>query len=287
MPSSFDILAKRVFPDFNTRLKLRVIAGWPMDALDILLRRRSPLVPARGLWFIGGGKNYPQISESAFAYLTAAGLKPEHSVLDMGCGIGFTARRFTNYITSGSYDGFDVIRVAIDWASSHISKRCPNFRFKHVDVFSRHYNPHGKIQPAEFTFPYESSTFDFIFGLSLFTHLLPDASQRYLQEMNRVMKPGATAWISTFLINDESAALLRAGKSFYPMSPSGDSWLMDPDFPETAVGHVESDFRRACALAGLEIHKIQPGSWCGRSEYVSGQDHVILKKITQPGSGVS
>jgi SAM-dependent methyltransferase len=278
VPSTFTILAKRVFPDFSTRLRIRQFAGLPLDALDTILRKRESLTPPRGLWFIGGGNKCREIAEAHFAHLLDAGLTPQDSVLDMGCGIGFLAVRLTKFITQGSYDGFDVIPLAIDWASDHISRLHPNFLFKHVDVFSKHYNPHGKLKPDEFSFPYEPASFSFMFGSSLFTHLLPSSAERYLLEMARTMKTRGTGWVSAFLINEESAALIKAGKSSLALSPQSDCWVLDPAFPETAVGLMESDLPRWCRSAGLEIKRIDRGSWCGRTEYVGGQDHVIVIK---------
>ena len=278
MPSKFTMLAKRIVPGFHTRLRIRMVAGWPMDVLDRLRGKRDPLVPSRGLWFIGGIKDPAPTYEAALQYLKEAGLSPQDRVLDMGCGVGFMAGHLARFVTTGSCDGFDVIKIAIDWASSHITKRYSNFRFKHADVFSRHYNPKGRIQPHEFSFPYETASFDFAFGLSLFTHLVPLAAERYLCEMARTMKPGATAWISVFLVNDDSAASLKAGKCQFPMVPHSGFWVMDPAFPETAVGLLEPDFQRWCDSAGLEIKRIDRGGWCGREDFVGNQDHVILRR---------
>lgn len=279
MPSTFTILAKRVLPDFNSRLRIRQVAGLPLDALDIVLGRRDPLVPPRGLWFIGGGAKHREIVEESFGRLVDDGLTPQSRVLDMGCGIGFMAVRLTKFITQGSYEGFDVIRLAIDWASSHITKRYPNFRFRHADLFSKHYNPHGKVKAEEFTFPYEPESFDLVFGLSLFTHLLPSSAEQYLREISRTLKPGGKAWVTAFLINEESAALIKAGKSSLALSANGDCWVLDPAFPETAVGLMESDFYRWSESAGMEIKRIDRGFWCGRTQYVGGHEHVILQKV--------
>ncbi len=249
-----------------------------MDVLDTILGRRDPLIPPRGYWFIGGGKRFREIDEETFGYLRTAGLAPQHHVLDMGCGVGFMGIRLTRFLTSGSYDGFDVVRPLVEWASAHITKLHPNFRFQHADVYSRHYNPHGRFKPEEFPFPYESGSLDFAFGLSLLTHLVPRSAEHYLQETARVLKSRGTAWVSAFLINEESAALVKAGKSVYALSPSGNCWVLDPAFPETAVGLPETDFRKWCEAAGFEIRRIDRGSWCGRSQYVGGHDHAILEK---------
>ncbi|HWZ43674.1 MAG TPA: class I SAM-dependent methyltransferase [Candidatus Saccharimonadales bacterium] len=278
MPSTFTILAKRVFPNFNMRLRIRQIAGLPLDALDALTGKKDPLIPPRGLWFIGGGRRYREIAEETIGRMIAEGLTPQDRILGMGCGIGFTAAHLTKFVTQGSYEGFDVIRLAIDWASSNISKLHPNFRFQHADLFSQHYNPRGHIKSEEFAFPYEPDSFNFEFGLSLFTHLLPLSAEHYLQQMARTLKPGGTAFVTAFLINPESEALIQAGKSSLALSAHGNCWVLDAAFPETAVGLMESDFRRWSESAGLQLKRIDRGAWCGRTQFVGGHDHVILQK---------
>ena len=44
------------------------------------------------------------------AVLERHGLKPEHRVLDIGCGVGRVALPLTRYLTSGTYDGFDIVK---------------------------------------------------------------------------------------------------------------------------------------------------------------------------------
>lgn len=277
--STLTILGKRLFPDFNSRLWLRRLAYLPLECVDKLSGRVNPLVPPRGLWFIGGGKRYPEINEETLGYLVAAGLQPSHSVLDMGCGIGFMGARLTSFLGTGSYHGFDVIRVGIKWATDNITARYPQFQFSHCDIYSKHYNPSGKISPETFTFPYPDQQFDFAFGLSLFTHLLPATAERYLREMARVLKPSGIAWVTLFLLNDESELLIKQGKSTLHLSPAGNCWLLDQKFPETAVGLPEQDFRKWCAGAGLEIQQVNYGSWCGRERFLTEHDTVVLRPV--------
>jgi len=58
----------------------------------------------------------------------------------------------------------------------------------------------GGIPATEFTFPYEDDSFDLVFGLSLFTHLLPADLERYLHETRRVLRPGGRSLYTFFLL---------------------------------------------------------------------------------------
>jgi len=101
-----------------------------------------------------------------------SGLKPEHSVLDVGCSVGHNAIPLTQYL-KGKYEGFDVVKPSVDIANNLLSK-FKNFNFKHADIYNGAYNPTGKINPLEFKFPYENNSFNFVHLISVFTHMLSD-----------------------------------------------------------------------------------------------------------------
>jgi len=277
--SILTVAAKRLFPDFESRLRIRRIINSPLDVIDRLTGRRDPLVPPRGLWFVGGRKGYATTNEQYLAFFTAAGLRPEHAVLDIGCGIGIMAARLARFLTTGRYEGFDIVKVGTDWATAHISAKYPDFHFTHADVYNRHYNPHSQIKGETYSFPYSNSRFDFAFAKSVFTHMTPQSVQQYLRETARVVKSGGTAVVTAFLINPESTGLIQAGKSSLAMSPAGHFWVLDPKFPETATGLPEEDFVQWCKAAGFQVKQITYGSWCGRTRYLSYQDIIALSRI--------
>jgi SAM-dependent methyltransferase len=271
------IAAKRILPDFGSRLRVRRLLNMPLDAYDWITGQRDPLMPPRGLWFVGGRKDCKLNNEEFLGHFRRAGLRPEDAMLDIGCGIGVMAARLATFLTTGSYEGFDIVKVGIDWATKHITSKHPNFHFQHADIYNRHYNPRGKIRGDAFPFPYSDRQFDFAFARSVFTHMLGPGVQRYLQETARVLKTTGTAVVTAFLINDESASLIQGGKSSLLLAPAGQHWVLDPGFPETAVGLPERDFLAWCEQAGLEAKRIDYGSWCGRSTFLSYQDLITLQ----------
>ena len=272
------ITAKRILPGFESRLRLRRLINMPLDAIDVLTGRRDPLVPPRGLWYVGGRKDYVTTNEQFIAFFAATGLRPDHSILDIGCGLGVMAARLARFLTTGRYEGFDIVRLGTQWASAHISSKYPNFHFQHADIYNGHYNPAGKVQADAFPFPYPGQRFDFAFAKSVFTHMMTPAVQNYLRETARVIKPSGTAVMTALLIREDSIRLIEAGKSSLALSPAGQEWVLDARFPETAVGLPEDDFREWCESAGLQVKDIAYGSWCGRPSYVSYQDLITLSR---------
>jgi len=274
-------MAKRLLPGFNSRLAVRRAINLPRDTFERLTGRRDPLIPPHGLWFVGGEADYKRVNQEYLGYFVDLGeLRPEHRVLDVGCGVGIMASTLAHFLSpKGSYAGFDIVRVGITWAQNNISSRFPNFSFAHADIFNKHYNPNGKLSSATFQFPYEDATFDFVFLKSVFTHLLPDSIQHYLQEIRRVLKPTGSCLATLFLMNSETIDLIDRGESSLNfLAYLADAWVVDKKFPETAVGISESSFLQWCKDSALTPQlPVHYGSWCGRENYLSYQDIILLK----------
>jgi SAM-dependent methyltransferase len=278
------ILAKRLLPGFNSRLAVRRVINFPRDVFDGVTGRRDPLIPPHGLWFVGGEGDYKKVNEEFLGYFaTLGGLKPDHRVLDVGCGIGVMASALTHFLSSqGLYAGFDIVPVGVKWAQRNIAAKFPNFSFVHANVFNQHYNPKGTLASNSFRFPYEDAIFDFVFLKSVFTHLLPDSIEHYLAEIRRVLKPTGRCLATIFLMNEQSTSLITHGKSSIPLEPYSDGcWVSDPKFPETAVGIEEPKFLGWCKGSWLTLEPpVHYGSWCGRKHFMSYQDIAILKRIS-------
>lgn len=269
------VLAKRAFPNFKTRLAIRRAVYFPLDVLDSLAGKRDPLVPPRGLWFVGGG--HFRDNQFLSSFIGLCDLQPHHRVLDVGCGIGKQAVPLTRYLNSdGSYEGFDIVEDGVSWCAQNISRRYPNFNFRHVNVFNKHYNPDGAVLASEWKFPYSDGEFDFVCLISVFTHMLPSAVENYISEISRVLKPGGKSFISFLLLNDESRGLVSSGKSTIPLTHKLDGYaVLDPDFPETTVGLPEDFIRERFEQCGLSISAVHYGSWCGRNPSRFYQDIVL------------
>jgi ubiquinone/menaquinone biosynthesis C-methylase UbiE len=272
------VLAKRTLPNFKTRLAIRRLVFYPLDVFDFVTGKRDPLVPPRGLWFVGGGHFLDNQFKESFVSL--GGLQPNHRVLDVGSGIGKQAVPLTKYLSpEGSYEGFDIVEEGVAWCRREITSRFPNFKFQHANVFNKHYNPSGEASPAQWKFPFADAQFDFVFLISVFTHMLPEAVENYLREVGRVLKPGAKCFISYFLMNAESRGLIQNGSSTISLTHRmGNYFVLDPEFPETAIGLPEEFVNRCNDRAGLAIKSVYYGSWCGRNGAKFYQDIIVAER---------
>lgn len=210
-------------------------------------------------------------------------LSPHDAVLDVGCGIGRIAIPLTQYLSRDArYEGFDPVQRSIDHCQARITPSYPNFQFRLADLYNEQYNPQGRVPDHEYVFPYEDGTFDVAFAVSVFTHLLPAGTERYIAETARVLKPGGRFLATYFLLNDASKAGIDAGKSTLtlPVLRPGHR-LQVARYPEAAVGHDEEVILSLYRKHALELTRAPGyGVWSGRapSGYGEYQDLVVAAR---------
>jgi SAM-dependent methyltransferase len=233
-------------------------------------------------WELTAASTGGQFTRAGRNYLDAfvqVGLRPNHRVLDIGCGLGRMAVPLTNVLTSGSYEGLDVTKHAIKWCSRRITPRYPNFRFHHVDIYNDHYNPSGRLTLREFRLPYAEAEFDFVYLISVFTHLPPDEVRHYLMEIARVLKPEGTCFATFFLLTPDAIARVDKGAAHREFPHVFEGYrTMERDELGTAIAFDEIFVRDLYREAGLDIvDPIRLGWWSGISADLF-QDVVVARK---------
>lgn len=246
------------------------------DTSDLVRGRRDRLTPPRRLNFVGDSDFRSTGDEFLGHFRELAELRPSDRVLDIGCGIGRMARVLARELgpPSGSYDGFDVVREGISWCQRRYRDTQVPFRFRHVDLHHREYNPRGTCSPERFTFPYPDASFDLAIATSLFTHLLEDVADRYLAETARVLAPGGRLIATWFALDPARPPDTdRAMVSFEHRV--GQAWVLNPAALEAAVAYDLSWVRDRLSAYELRLREpIWSGSWTGRPGR-SSQDILV------------
>jgi ubiquinone/menaquinone biosynthesis C-methylase UbiE len=149
------------------------------------MNKGTPLPPLKLSARIGGSEEqYDQIGSHHAAFLRS--MLPEdlswdqQKVLDFGCGTGRTLVHFLTEARTGEFWGCDIDVASIEWAQANLS---PPF----------HFVANGERPPLDL----RSGTFDVVYGISVFTHLVQTWAD-WLLEMHRLLKVGGYA-VFTFL----------------------------------------------------------------------------------------
>jgi SAM-dependent methyltransferase len=227
-----------------------------------------------------GQEKFAEIGQEFKKHFINFGLKPDDHVLDVGCGFGRMAIPLTDYLTSrGSYVGLDIVPSGISWCADNITPKFPGFQFFHTNIFNGNYNPTGTVAARSFQFPF-AECFDFVFLTSVFTHMIPADVSNYLEQIARVMRPGARCLITFFLLNAESRPRMAGPGSTFNFRFAMDGFsTANEKIPEAAIAYNEDDIVSLFERCGLKI--VQPihyGSWCGRKEFLSFQDIIVAEK---------
>ncbi len=120
-------------------------------------------------------------------YLKEHGLRPEHRVLDVGCGCFRAGRYFIDYLHPGNYYGVDanrsLLQIGYDVELSDEQRR----RL-----------PIGNLRATE-RFDVEFGTlFDFAIAQSVFTHVSLNHIRLCLYRVSQVLRPGGSFFATFF-----------------------------------------------------------------------------------------
>ena len=270
---------------------LRRVLHTAYDALDRRSGALGPLVPPRAInpnigftprrsayarEFVGSGD---RIADMLVAY---ADLRPEQSVLDIGCGIGRVARALTARLsTSGQYQGFDVDPAAVAWCQRAYAA-FGNFSFTHAPVGYVNVRGSAPTRGEEYVFPYPEATIDLAFSVSVYTHLGRAIIDHYLAETSRVLRPGGMCVNTFFVIDDFAVEAMSAGSADRSyVDQGGGAYLCDPGNPNLGIGFTPDVITSLHGSHGLGVvPPLRFGGWSGRRQaaYVY-QDVVVARKL--------
>ncbi len=260
---------------------IRFIVRWLIYLpYDLLYANKKELVPPRGKIYTGRGDFIKQGQEWVRFFKEHASLQPEDAVLDIGSGIGRIAIPLMPFLKN-RYEGFDAVKMGVEWCQKHISKRNPRFRFRFIDLFNDLYKSRG-INASTFVFPYDDDSFDFTCAISVFSHMLPSEVENYLHQIHRVLKPGGHVVLTFFILDDESKGLMAANKEGLQFKFIKDDRhsLLDQKVKAANVAFHKKYLFEAIDQKQFNIIHHYKGHWCGRGKehVLAFQDILILTK---------
>ncbi|WP_051764206.1 class I SAM-dependent methyltransferase [Streptomyces sp. NRRL F-5135] len=252
-----------------------------LDLLDRVRGREHRFLPPRRYRrFIGNG-DFLKVGREITAYMRdELGMGPSHDVLDAGCGAGRVAIPLTDMLTEGSYLGFDIVPHAIEWCSSTIGARHPNFRFEHVDIRQEIYNPEGRLSASDFRFPAEDSSFDIAALVGLISHLMPEEMDNYLAESARVLRAGGRCFATAYLVDDKVAENISRGNTAFSFTHDhGNYFVHSKEEPTYAIAYRLEHIQAVAARYDLRMcQEPRLGTWGVSTHRPASMDLLVLER---------
>jgi SAM-dependent methyltransferase len=144
----------------------------------------SDIVAGAHRGFVGG--LWEEIGQLQFDFLLAHGLKPNHTLVDIGCGALRGGIHFVRYLQPGNYYGLDINPSLISAGQKELEAAGLADRRAELVV-------NDKFELSTF-----GRTFDYGLAVSVFTHLYLNHIARCLCEMRKVMRPNSQFFCTFF-----------------------------------------------------------------------------------------
>lgn len=214
--------------------------------------------------------------------------KQNSSILDFGCGCGRLALPVLEQMNGkGRYVGVDIIHELVDFCRTEISSVYTNSEFYQLNASNSHYTKwmknsgHTESELNDLS-SFGTECFDVIVAFSVFTHLSSDDTNKYIQSLARLLRPGGKLLISAFLINSFTKKCIQQRVSAIifdtQSSPGGGVYSANKLDQMAAVGFSETVLIDIASQHHLALTDIHYGRWSGRPSVSSFQDIVVLQK---------
>jgi len=245
---SFELLRRTYRERFNRELMPEQYADAFVPPADLVARIQSPEKAHPDCWF---ATSYQTI----LAYL---GELSDHSVdilncssvLDFGCGLG----RLSVHLQPLCSDVFacDIDDRVIAWAARTFP--------------SIHFARSAFLPPL----PYDDVSFDFVFGNSVFTHILYGHQEAWIAEIARITKPGGMAIMSVI---DPNVQMSDWGFVAFDKSLVDEKYIEWSFDERTQNVNIYMTGKEQCRLWNRHFSVLEI-----RSHY-NDQCHIVLRKI--------
>ena len=255
----------------RTKGRIAQVIGLPRNALIRVLnwfKRGLPIPSSKLIHLVAGSNDVAWFlhsgamgAESIRGILGVNGLALDkfNTILDFGCGVG-RVMRYWNSLSGPSFYGTDYNPELITWCHEHLK-------------FARF-----QTNPLMGPLNYEDGFFDFIYALSVFSHLREPQQYYWIGELSRVLKAGGYLFMTVHgdcylpQLSPEDQVQFRQGELVvYGGEHEGTNIC--------AAFHPEEYVRRKLAVGWMFVDHVPKGATGNPM-----QDVFLLKKPEQSTS---
>ena len=139
------------------------------------------------------GGLWEQLGQLQFDFLVRQGLKPQHRLVDIGCGSLRAGVKLVDYLNTGNYFGTDLNADLLDAGYE-----------RELTVEQRHKLPRTNlIADGDFDFSWAPRPFDVAVAQSVFTHLPIGSLRTCLERLAPAMVAGGVLYATIFEVPDD------------------------------------------------------------------------------------
>jgi len=135
------------------------------------------------------GGSWEEMGKLQFDFLVKRGLRPHHTLLDVGCGTLRGGRHFIKYLNAGNYTGFDISPKAIEYGRKLVEEERLTDK---IPVLFVSEEKNLKFEELR------GKTFDFLLAQSVLTHLPPESIEELFENIGKVMKEKSSFYFTYF-----------------------------------------------------------------------------------------
>jgi SAM-dependent methyltransferase len=135
------------------------------------------------------GGSWEEMGKIQFDFLVKKGLKPHHTMLDIGCGTLRGGRHFIKYLDANKYSGFDISSKTIEYGKELVQKEGLSDKKPQLAVSEKKNLKFEELQ---------GKTFDYILAQSVLTHLPPEPIEECFENIGKVMSENGTFYFTYF-----------------------------------------------------------------------------------------
>jgi SAM-dependent methyltransferase len=225
---------------------LRAKVSWPADAEFFIETGRAQVEFIRSVVSRNGG----HVEEMG-------------AILDFGCGCGRLARWWSD-VPGPAIHGCDYNPELVEWCAANLP-------------FMR-----AAVNGLEPPLPYESEQFDLVYALSVFTHLSEELQDRWLAELERVLRPGGLLY---FTVSGDSYAAGLSGedRGRYEAAKLV-THFTDVEGTNLCAAYHPPGYVRTHMMVRLELLDEVPGGARGACEALSQDSYLARKPLTLAGT---
>lgn len=187
-------------------------------------------------------------------------------ILEIGCGIACLSLPIIKHVKLGQYCGIDIDKKCVEWCQQKITPLCGAV-FKHGS--EDNHNP----------IPFNNMEFDLVYSVNTFIILPSEHVNRYLDEINRVLKKGGQLIITLFMWNHTVKTRHKNKHTKIRLFKINNNTYLTNNYNERAIVHQDTHIYTCLENANFEIKETIFGYWSGMSSAEIYMDLIHAVKI--------